>query len=62
MGIVKSIDDQTARSKGGELAGYIAYEAGLALEGKLAARAAAKSGGAGPLVWLGLFVFVYWLV
>ncbi|HSG55537.1 MAG TPA: aminodeoxychorismate synthase component I, partial [Paracoccaceae bacterium] len=31
------------------------YEAGLALEGKLAARAAAKSGGAGPLVWLGLF-------
>ena len=46
---------EAARSKGGELAGYIAYEAGLALEGKLAARAAAKSGGAGPLVWLGLF-------
>ncbi len=40
---------------GGSLAGYIAYEAGLALEPKLAARAAARSGAMGPLVWLGLF-------
>ncbi len=40
---------------GGSLAGYIAYEAGLALEPKLAALAAARSGAAGPLVWLGLF-------
>ena len=40
---------------GGSLAGYIAYEAGLALEPKLAGLAAARSGGAGPLVWLGLF-------
>jgi len=43
------------RKQGGSLAGYIAYEAGLALEPKLAARAAARSGAAGPLVWLGLF-------
>lgn len=39
----------------GTLAGYIAYEAGLALEPKLASLAAARSGAAGPLVWLGLF-------
>ncbi|GAB5351710.1 aminodeoxychorismate synthase component I [Qipengyuania sp. 483] len=46
---------ETARANGGELAGYIAYEAGLALEPRLAHLAAAKSGGSGPLVWLGLF-------
>ncbi len=40
---------------GGALAGYIAYEAGLALEPKLASLAAGRSGAAGPLVWLGLF-------
>jgi para-aminobenzoate synthetase/4-amino-4-deoxychorismate lyase len=40
---------------GGTLAGYIAYEAGLALEPKLAGFAAGRSGAAGPLVWLGLF-------
>ena len=40
---------------GGELAGYIAYEAGLALEPKLAPLADARSGSTGPLVWLGLF-------
>jgi para-aminobenzoate synthetase/4-amino-4-deoxychorismate lyase len=40
---------------GGSLAGYIAYEAGLALEPKLAPLAARRSGAAGPLVWLGLF-------
>ncbi len=43
------------QSQGGSLAGYIAYEAGLALETKLAGRAAARSGAVGPLVWLGLF-------
>jgi para-aminobenzoate synthetase/4-amino-4-deoxychorismate lyase len=42
-------------AQGGSLAGYLAYEAGLALEPRLAARAAARSGAAGPLVWLGLF-------
>ncbi len=46
---------EEARKAGGELAGYIAYEAGLALEEKLRPLAAARSGGAGPLVWLGLF-------
>jgi para-aminobenzoate synthetase/4-amino-4-deoxychorismate lyase len=40
---------------GGSLAGYIAYEAGLALEPKLAALAAQRTGAAGPLMWLGLF-------
>ena len=44
-----------ARREGGTLAGYIAYEAGLALEPKLAPLAAARTGAAGPLVWLGLF-------
>lgn len=42
-------------AQGGALAGYIAYEAGLALEPKLAGTAAARAGAAGPLVWLGLF-------
>ncbi|QYU66959.1 chorismate-binding protein [Leptolyngbya sp. 15MV] len=44
-----------ARAGGGTLAGYIAYEAGLALEPRLAALAGMRSGAAGPLVWLGLF-------
>ncbi|TMM48493.1 aminodeoxychorismate synthase component I [Qipengyuania marisflavi] len=44
-----------ARQAGGTLAGYIAYEAGLALEDRLQGLADARSGGAGPLVWLGLF-------
>ncbi|TNE27977.1 MAG: aminodeoxychorismate synthase component I [Alphaproteobacteria bacterium] len=43
------------RATGAHLAGYLAYEAGLALEPKLAPLADARSGGAGPLVWLGLF-------
>jgi len=47
--------DAARREEGGALAGYIAYEAGLALESKLRPRAAARSGAAGPLVWLGLF-------
>lgn len=46
---------EAARKAGGELAGYIAYEAGLALEPKLAPLGDARSGAAGPLVWLGLF-------
>jgi para-aminobenzoate synthetase/4-amino-4-deoxychorismate lyase len=40
---------------GGTLAGYMAYEAGLALEPRLMPLAEARSGGAGPLVWFGLF-------
>ena len=46
---------EQARKSGGELAGFIAYEAGLALEDRLRALAHARSGAAGPLVWLGLF-------
>jgi para-aminobenzoate synthetase/4-amino-4-deoxychorismate lyase len=42
-------------AQGGALAGYLAYEAGLALEPRLAGLAASRSGAAGPLVWLGLF-------
>ncbi|MAO04943.1 MAG: aminodeoxychorismate synthase, component I [Citromicrobium sp.] len=41
--------------RGGTLAGYLAYEAGLALEPKLHPLADARTGAAGPLVWLGLF-------
>src|SRR6187455_1864253 len=40
---------------GGTLAGYLAYEAGLALEPKLVQRGATRSGAGGPLVWFGLF-------
>jgi para-aminobenzoate synthetase / 4-amino-4-deoxychorismate lyase len=36
-------------------AGFLAYEAGLALEPKLRARAKAAEAGAPPLVWMGLF-------
>ncbi|MDJ0642470.1 MAG: aminodeoxychorismate synthase component I [Erythrobacter sp.] len=47
---------ETARGEGrGSLAGYIAYEAGLALEHRLAPLADRRNGSAGPLVWLGLF-------
>ena len=41
--------------QGGVLAGYFAYEAGLALEPKLRPLADARTGATGPLVWLGLF-------
>jgi para-aminobenzoate synthetase/4-amino-4-deoxychorismate lyase len=44
-----------ARRAGGTLAGYLAYEAGLALEPRLAELAEARTGVGGPLVWLGLF-------
>ncbi len=47
--------DAARRETGGHLAGYIAYEAGLALEPRLAKLADARTGAAGPLVWLGLF-------
>lgn len=40
---------------GYDMAGYLAYEAGLALEPRLAALAEARCGGAGPLVWFGAF-------
>ncbi|MEN7538056.1 aminodeoxychorismate synthase component I [Aurantiacibacter flavus] len=47
--------DKARSEQGGHLVGYLAYEAGLALEGKLTPLAAARSGAAGPLVWFGLF-------
>ena len=47
--------DAARRASGGTLAGYLAYEAGLALEPKLMPLADDRSGGAGPLVWLALF-------
>lgn len=47
--------DSARAERGGWLAGFIAYEAGLALEPKLMPLAEARSGAAGPLVWLGLF-------
>lgn len=40
---------------GHDLAGYIAYEAGLALEPHLAPLVAARSGADGPLLWFGAF-------
>ena len=41
--------------EGYAMAGMIAYEAGLALEPKLAPLAARRSGAGGPLVWFGAF-------
>ena len=46
---------ETLRREGADLAGYFAYEAGLALEPRLASLAPQRSGGAGPLVWFGAF-------
>ena len=47
--------DKARREQGATLAGYLAYEAGLALEPRLMPLAEARSGGEGPLVWLALF-------
>lgn len=52
---ILSAADAARRERGGTLAGYLAYESGLALEPKLAPLAEARTGAAGPLVWLGLF-------
>jgi len=41
--------------EGRELAGCLAYEAGLALEPRLAMLAARRTGAAGPLIWFGAF-------
>ena len=43
------------RAQGFELAGYMAYEAGLALEERLLPLADARSGAMGPLLWFGAF-------
>lgn len=47
--------DAARRERGGTLAGYLAYEAGLALEPRLSSLAVSRSGAMGPLVWLGRF-------
>ena len=46
---------EALRQEGAQLAGYLAYEAGLALEPRLAVHAAPRVGAAGPLVWFGAF-------
>jgi para-aminobenzoate synthetase/4-amino-4-deoxychorismate lyase len=43
------------RASGGTLAGYLAYEAGLAIEPRLLPLAAERTGASGPLAWFGLF-------
>jgi len=47
--------DAARRESGGTLAGYLSYEAGLAIEPKLAPLAARRGGAAGPFLWFGLF-------
>ncbi|QGP80043.1 aminodeoxychorismate synthase component I [Sphingobium sp. CAP-1] len=44
-----------AREAGLHVAGYMAYEAGLALEERLAPIARRREGGGAPLLWFGLF-------
>ncbi len=46
---------ETLREEGYELCGFFAYEAGLALEPRLAALTDRRSGAAGPLLWFGAF-------
>jgi para-aminobenzoate synthetase/4-amino-4-deoxychorismate lyase len=46
---------EALRAAGHHLAGYIAYEAGLALEPRLAPLAAERTGSRGPLIWMGAF-------
>lgn len=53
--VAAALDRIGGGSNGGEWAGFIAYEAGLALEPRLAARTAVRTGAAGPLVWFGRF-------
>lgn len=53
-GVLESAQAALEASEG-TLAGMIAYEAGLALEPKLAGLAQERHGSAGPLVWLALF-------
>lgn len=52
-GALERID--ALREAGHHLAGYVAYEAGLALEPRLESLAARRTGAAGPLVWFGAF-------
>ena len=54
--VIPALERIEALSKAGhEMAGYIAYEAGLALEPRLAELAHQRSGATGPLIWFGAF-------
>ena len=46
---------EALRAEGHHLAGYMAYEAGLALEERLTPLAATRTGANGPLIWFGAF-------
>ncbi len=46
---------EALRSEGLHLAGYLAYEAGLALEERFAPLAEGRTGADGPLLWFGAF-------
>jgi para-aminobenzoate synthetase / 4-amino-4-deoxychorismate lyase len=46
---------RTARDDGLHVAGFLGYEAGLALEPRLASKVVAPPAGAPPLAWFGLF-------
>ncbi|WP_296678505.1 aminodeoxychorismate synthase component I [Novosphingobium sp.] len=46
---------EALRAQGHHLAGYLAYEAGLALEDRLSPLAAQRTGANGPLVWFAAF-------
>lgn len=52
---VLAVAEAARAAAGGTLAGYLAYEAGLAFEPRLAPLAAARTGADGPLAWFGLF-------
>jgi para-aminobenzoate synthetase/4-amino-4-deoxychorismate lyase len=49
------VEAEALLAAGHTLAGHIAYEAGLALEPRLAGLAAGRSGADGPLLWLAAF-------
>lgn len=54
--VAAALERIDALSRAGHaLAGYVAYEAGLALEPRLAPLAARRCGADGPLVWFGAF-------
>jgi len=55
VGRVLEAAEAARRESGGTLAGYIAYEAGLALEPRLLPLAPTRTGADGPLLWFGLF-------
>ncbi|RJY09411.1 aminodeoxychorismate synthase component I [Aurantiacibacter aquimixticola] len=52
---VLKASEAAQKAGGGHLAGYIAYEVGLALEERLQSLASGRGGADGPLLWLGLF-------